>query len=413
MTDRWVLPASFAQERLYLLAHMPSARIDAYTITGRLTLQGPLDHDALRAAVADLVAQHDVLRTGLRADRSGRIEQHVWAERPFPVAIEDLRHEADPSLAAAARAAAVEGAVIDLHDGTVWRLWLGRTGPESHVLALVVHHAAADAVSMRLLLDQLAAHYRAHLGVGVAPGRPALQYADFAVWQRDTAAAGGFDDALAFWTQRLGRLAPADVPAGGTGLTLPLDIDPAALATVRSAAAHTGGTAFTVLLTAFVAGLRRAADPPGDIAVLVPVAGRDRPELEEVVGCLVDNVVIVVPSDAADLAGQVRAGWADALGHATVPFDLALRRCPPQHRAALTRTLFNLRPTLAGSHSWTPELTAGIAPEPPPPASFGLAVQLALTADGAARGHLVTAAGGVADTVARDLADRLARAEPT
>ena len=228
---------------------------------------------------------------------------------------------------AAARAALREHARIPLplDRGPLARVRLLRLAPQRHVLALVAHHAIVDGWSLRLLLDELSADYEA-LRAGRPPVavEPPLQYADFALWEREHADAGGHAEAERFWPAELAG-APPEVPLpvdhpypdrlspAAAEVAVPVDAELAGA--LRRLAGARGSTLFAVLLTAYAALLSRLSGAD-DVLVGVPVAGRTRIETEPMLGLFVNTVAIraALHGDPtlAELARPVHAATARA-----------------------------------------------------------------------------------------------------
>ncbi|MEV6816479.1 amino acid adenylation domain-containing protein, partial [Micromonospora sp. NPDC051296] len=198
------IPLSVAQRRLWVL-HQVDGGSAAYNVPVALRLRGDLDAAALRAALGDVVARHESLRTQFPTDRDGPIQVVLDPAASRPVLIELDTDEAE--LSARLRAAARYG--FDLATEIPIRAWLFRLGPAEHVLLLLVHHIAGDGWSMGPLARDLATAYRARRE-GQPPGWPPLpvQYVDFTLWQQR--ALGSEDDPdsvvsrqLAYWTEAL------------------------------------------------------------------------------------------------------------------------------------------------------------------------------------------------------------------
>jgi amino acid adenylation domain-containing protein len=215
---------------------------------------------------------------------------------------------------------------------------------DEHVLALVVHHIATDAWTTGLLLRELSALYSARIGLGPAPDRPALQYADVTRWQAahpDPAAAADLD----WWAAHLAGLPPLlDLPADRprpaaptwAGDTVPLALGAELSARVRAAAADLGGTPFMVLMAGLQALLARVSGST-DFAVGVPESGRHHPDTEPVVGCFINTLVHradLSPGAAGeptgrDLLRRVRETALEAQHRARIPFEAVVERLNP------------------------------------------------------------------------------------
>src|SRR5690606_19573921 len=261
------IPLSFAQRRLWFMSKLvgPSA---TYNIPNRLRLRGPLEVDALRLALADVVGRHESLRTILVEDDRGAHQVVLEPERARPELV--VRRVNPGELAEAERAAA--GYVFHLGAEIPLRAWLFETGPDDHVLLLVTHHTASDGLSMAPLVRDLASAYRAR-SAGSAPDWTPLpvQYADYTLWQRDRLGAADDPDSLlagqlAYWRDTLADLPeqielPVDRPRpatmSGSGDVVVFDIPAEHHRQALALAKRTGSSLFMVLHAALAALLTR------------------------------------------------------------------------------------------------------------------------------------------------------------
>lgn len=332
-----VFPASFAQRRLWFLQAMDPDRT-AYNLVHITDLRHPPDAAALGRALDDLVARHEPLRTRF-AWEGGDPVQIVAEDGRLPLSVEDLRdlsHE-DAEHQAAHRIEALVAEPFDLAHGELARAFLALIGPDSAVLALVVHHILVDGRSMRILLAELDTLYQAR-AQGRAPLLPEapVQYGDFAVWQRLMLDERRLERLERYWRDRLdgleelwlpgpARRSTASAQAPALEFTLPASL----VLRLRALAAGAGTTMFATLLTGWVLVLGRFTGRD-DVPVGIPVSGRPRPELQQVVGPFVNSVVM-----RADLSGEptfeellrrVTAALADDLTHQDLPFEVLVER---------------------------------------------------------------------------------------
>ncbi|HLM66297.1 MAG TPA: condensation domain-containing protein, partial [Longimicrobium sp.] len=298
------VPASFAQERLWLLDRMHGAGT-AYNLHGILRIPGALDRPALERAVGEMVRRHEPLRT-VFAEVDGAPVQVIAPFAGFTLPVEELP---GADRAALRRRANQEAArTFDLAAGPLFRALLLRIAPDEHVLLTCMHHVVSDGWSMGVLNEELARVYDAfRRGLPSPLPEPAYQYADYAAQQRERMRGDALERELAYWRGRL-----ADAPAL---LELPTDrprppvqshrgaihrvvVDPARAALLEALARREGATLHMVLLAAFAVLLSRWAGTD-DVAVGSPVAGRGRRELERLVGFFVNTVVL-----RTDLSGD-------------------------------------------------------------------------------------------------------------
>jgi hypothetical protein len=196
------LPLSFAQQRLWLLDQLEPGG-SAYNSPFALALEGPLDLAVLAATFAEIVRRHEVLRTRFRVPARGGLPVQVigepWAP-PLPVAsLEDLPpHAARGEMIRVAKSAAARP--FDLENGPLVRLLVLGLGSRRHVLVATLHHIVSDGWSAGLLQREIAALYGAFARGERSPLPPlAVQYADFAVWQRAWFQGEVLAEHLAYW----------------------------------------------------------------------------------------------------------------------------------------------------------------------------------------------------------------------
>ena len=197
---------SYAQQRHWFLWQLEPLST-AYHLSGALSLTGRLDIEALRSSFDALVMRHESLRTVFRANDQGMAEQIIATEQKLDIPVIDLC-DLPSRNARCARMKKLRGintTPFDLTQGPLLRVALIKIAPEEHLLVVVMHHIVTDDWSKRIIIDEFAAHYRAHVQ-GQELSLPALpiQYADYAVWQRNWLEAGEKDRQLAYWRAQLG-----------------------------------------------------------------------------------------------------------------------------------------------------------------------------------------------------------------
>ncbi|MFG2296413.1 amino acid adenylation domain-containing protein [Streptomyces sp. NPDC048603] len=349
--------ASFAQERMWLADRMADGD-SGYAVPQVVRLRGPLDPAPLRAALTAVVGRHSPLRTVFR-EQDGRPRPEVLpAPAAVPVPLLDLGAGEPADLERRALDLLREEArrPFDLAAGPLLRALLVRTAPEEHLLLLVVHHIATDGWSMGLLWEELAANWAALAAGRPLPERPPLplDYRAYAREQRDRFERGALDAGMGYWTERLAGLEPLELPAdrprparrSGAGASLGFTLDAGLTAGLRRLAEGEGVTLFTALLAGFQAALARFSGRT-DIAVGTPVAGRDRVELEPLVGLFVNTLVLRTDLSGApgfrELLGRARRVVLDAYDHQEVPFDRIVERLAPERAGGgspLVRVMF-------------------------------------------------------------------------
>ncbi|GAA4897643.1 hypothetical protein GCM10023223_09920 [Stackebrandtia albiflava] len=310
------LSPSPAQRRLWFLDRLDGPG-PTYNLPVGMRLRGPLDVDALILALADVTGRHGTLRTRF-PDRDGEPEQVVDPHGTPRVVVADATADALPELLAEA---ASHG--FDLAAEWPVRTWVWRLGADDHALLLLVHHIAADGLSLPILTRDLAVAYHARRA-GTAPRwtAPAVDYVDYTLWQRESLSEDDPDGPAArqtaYWRRRLDgapaeiRL-PYDAPrssgTGAVGARATFTLDAAGHRALRELAARHHSTLFMVLQAGMAVLLRRFG--AGDDVVLgTPTAGRPDEALEEVVGFFVNSLVLRI-----DLSGE--PGFAELLNRVT------------------------------------------------------------------------------------------------
>ncbi|MFL1491454.1 non-ribosomal peptide synthase/polyketide synthase [Pseudomonas antarctica] len=353
------LPLSYAQERQWFLWQL-DPQSSAYHIPSALRLKGALDVAALQRSIDTLLARHESLRTHLRQEAGGAVQ-----------VIEDLglieieRCDTDEAGLKAQVAEAV-AQPFDLLRGPLLRVKLLRLAEDDHVLVLVQHHIISDGWSMQLMVEEWVKLYTA-FSDGHTPQLPALpiQYADYALWQRNWMEAGEKARQLIYWREQLGGEQPVlelpfdyQRPALAThrGARLGVELKPQLVVGLRSLANQAGVTLPMVLLAAYQALLHRYSGQE-DVRVGVPIANRNRLETEGLIGFFVNTQVLKADINGqmsvAQLLHQVRQRSLDAQAHQDLPFEQLVEALQPERSMSLSplfQVLFNHRVTSAGSH---------------------------------------------------------------
>ncbi|MCQ4206657.1 non-ribosomal peptide synthetase [Streptomyces longispororuber] len=357
-------PLSYAQERLWFLAQADPDST-AYVMSGALRLRGALDRRALGAALDEIVARHEVLRTTF-PEQGGRPEQRVGPPRSVPLPVLDA-DDGEDTVAAVCRAEATTP--FDLASDLMVRARLVRLSDDHHVLVLGLHHIASDGWSLGVLLNELGVLYDSF-----RRGRPSplpelrIQYADYAVWQRDWLAGGPLDEQIAYWRERLDGAPvlelPTDLAAGATrswhGASQPFSFPPQLWKRVVSFAEEQRTTPYMVLVAAFAVVLSRWSGQR-DVVIGSPLAGRAHSELEPLTGFFVNTLPlrVDVPDTATfeTLLAEVRQSCTEAYAHQDVPFGKLVQALRPDRSLGpvpLVQVMLALRdvpgqkPALAG-----------------------------------------------------------------
>jgi amino acid adenylation domain-containing protein len=341
------LPVSAAQQRLWFLDQVNPGNA-AYNIAGAVRVRGHVDLAALNGAFDDLIARHDALRT-----RIGERDGAPWLEvtEAARAKIEFLDHSSEPRAQAEAAilrlANELQGVGFDMAQGPLSKLRLIRLADDHHVLASSIHHVIADGWSLSLMTSEVFLLYQARVAGKGTPLVPlTFSPIDYAAWESEQIASHRFDPSLAYWKQALsGAPALLDLPTDHQRPLMPTArggrlvrfIDLALIAQVKARAQQQGATVFIALMTCWQAVLHRYSGQD-DIVVGTPLANRDRPEFEGLIGCLINNVVVrgqLQDNPAlAQFLDQLRGQALRAFKHGQVPFDLVVEHLNPQRSAS-------------------------------------------------------------------------------
>ncbi|MGH3853381.1 MAG: amino acid adenylation domain-containing protein [Pseudonocardiaceae bacterium] len=341
------IPLSFGQRRLWFLNRLEGATA-TYNIPVALRLTGELDRAALRAALADLVARHESIRT-IFPDTDGEPRQEVLAAEdvdvPLPVTEID-----DVELWDALRAAA--GQEFDVRTEIPLRAHLFAVAPDEHVLLVVVHHIAGDGWSMAPLARDVASAYLARVRGG-APEWPALpvQYVDYTLWQRDVLGSEDDPDSVIAAQTRFWRSALRDLPQE---LALPLDRPRPSVSSMRGgtvdltlgadlhlrllALAQRHNVSLFMVLQAAVAVLCTKLGAGNDIPIGSPISGRTDDALDDLIGFFVNTLVLRTDTSGdltfAELLGRVRETALAAYSNQETPFERLVELLNPTRSLA-------------------------------------------------------------------------------
>ncbi|MCY1045105.1 non-ribosomal peptide synthase/polyketide synthase, partial [Corallococcus sp. bb12-1] len=351
------LPLSFAQQRLWFLEQLQPGTA-TYNIPAALRMEGALDVEALRQGFDGLVLRHEALRTTFR-DASGRPVQVIHPAAPVPLPVVDLSGHAQPEAEATRLMLAEAVRPFDLEHGPLLRMTLLKLHATRHVLLMTMHHIVSDGWSMGVLIREMAALYRAFRSGQPAPLTPLpVQYADYAHWQRDVLQAEALESQLAYWRRQLAHVPrslelPTDFPRPATlsprGASQPVHLPRALTTALEAFCLHQGVTPFMALLATFQALLGRYSGQD-DVVVGTPVAGRERPEWEGLIGLFVNTLPLRARLSGAEsfltLLGQARETTLGALAHPSVPFERLVEALDLERdlsRPPLVQVLFALQ----------------------------------------------------------------------
>ncbi|WP_460068176.1 amino acid adenylation domain-containing protein [Streptomyces sp. YKOK-I1] len=405
------LPLTSGQQQMWFLQRLDPDSTE-YLIPLVVRLRGALDTEALERALGEITARHEILRTRYAMTDDGRPVQLVDAPDGPATA---LPAEQVPGASAAERernlaelVAAGTAAPFDLETEWPLRTRLFRITEDDHVLSLVFHHIACDAWSTRILLTEVSALYGAFVDGRPSPLQPlALQYGDYAAWQREQLSGEPLRRQLAHWREALADAAPTELPTDRprpavrdhTGAEVLFDFPEGLSESVRALAAAHDTTPFTVMMAAFWAVVARSTGQ-SDISVGTVVSGRARPELQSLIGYGINSLVLRGRWDEntdpafADLLDRTRATVLDAFDHQDVPFARLVDELQPERD--LSRTpLYQIAFTMHESRLDAVDLP-GLSVEPfsggAPVAKCDLTLQVEEATDGSFHGRVEYAA---------------------
>ncbi len=358
-------PLSFAQQRLWFIQQL-TAESCLYNIPLALCLSGRLDIPALELTFSEIVKRHAALRTNFKSI-AGEPVQVIAAPQPLRIELTDLSHQPAAEREAEAQLLADEEAQqpFDLTHGPLLRVRLLRLAETEHVLLLTMHHIVSDGWSVGVLEQELTALYTAFSAAEPSPlPELKIQYADFAIWQRGWLQGEVLEKQLSYWREQLAELPVLELPTDRPrpamqtyrGEVQPLELSEAVGRRLKEIGREGGVTLFMTLLAAFNALLSRYTGQT-DISVGTAIAGRNHPELEQVVGFFVNTLVLrtrfSAVSNFQDLLRQVKNVSHAAFQYQDVPFEKLVDELQPPRDPSHT-PLFQVMFTLtdASEEKW-------------------------------------------------------------
>ncbi len=391
------IPLSYAQQRLWVLTQLDPDGA-SYNLPIALRLSGSLDVVALERSVNELVRRHEVLRTTVTLS-DGQPVQIVMPASSMPVPLVTLDHLAGSEREAAVLRLATAEAQrpFELAYGPMLRVTLLKLDVDEHVLLLTMHHIVSDAWSSHILVREMTELYIAQV-----QGRPAslpelpVQYADFAIWQRQWMAGARLDRQLDYWTERLaGALEPLNLPMDrprpsvqtSHGASLTLALSPELSSAMTELSRREGVTLFMALLAGFYALLFRYTGRK-DLIVGSPIANRTRSEIEGLIGFFVNTLALRADlserQTVCELLALVRHVCLGAYTHQDVPFEKLVEVLQPVRDVSsspIFQVMFELQNAPA-SELDIPGLHIGTVDVEPLTAKFDLTLTLCETEHG-------------------------------
>ncbi|HSF40226.1 MAG TPA: condensation domain-containing protein [Thermoanaerobaculia bacterium] len=330
-------PLSYAQRRLWFIDQFePGSSL--YNMPTVLRVKGPLRSEVLTRTLSEIVRRHEVLRTVFAAPEGSPV-QVIQPATPFLLPLVDLSGlPASPREAEILLLAAEEAKrPFDLARGPLFRGVLLQLASEEHVAALTMHHVVSDSWSMGVLVREVTALYPAFLEAKPSPlPEFPIQYADFAVWQRGWLRQEVLEGLVAYWHQRLaGAPSQLDLPGARPrpavlsqrGRARHRRFSHPLLAQLRALGRRESATLFMTLLAPLLA-LLHSRTGATDLVVGTDVAGRDRRELEGLIGFFINQLPLRTnltgDPTLRELLGRVRETAMEAYAHQDLPFDLLI-----------------------------------------------------------------------------------------
>ena len=335
------LPLSFAQERLWFLDQLEGQNA-TYNIPGMLRITGNLQVTALEQALREIVNRHEVLRTNFKSVNGTPI-QVIDSLKTFTLTIEDWQHlnktEADIQLFVQKET----GKTFDLATDILFRATLLQLSNHEFLLLATMHHIISDGWSIGIFVEELSHLYQSYIQekYPVLPKLP-IQYADFAVWQREWLSGEILETQINYWKQQLANAPallqiPTDRPRPAVmtngGKTHRFTINSELTQQLQKLSRETGATLFMTLLAGFAILLNRYSHQK-DILVGSPIANRNRAEIESLIGCFVNTLVLRTKfadnPRFQELLNQVKEVTLSAYSHQDVPFEQVVEVLKPE-----------------------------------------------------------------------------------
>ncbi len=381
---------SYAQQRLWFIDQLEPGSA-AYNIPSAVRLMGKLDEQALRRSLNEIVRRHEVLRTSFPSS-DGEPRQEIHENGELRPDIIDLMQgdeaEREERLQEVLREEARRG--FDLSSGPLIRAKLIRMSEDEHVLMVNMHHIVSDGWSMEVIVRELAQLYEAYTQ-GREPSLPELeiQYADYAMWQREWLQGEVLQTQLEYWKRELEGVSVLELPmdrarpaaASNRGASERIELCEEVTENLKQMSRREGVTLFMSLMAGFQVLLGRYSGQ-SDIAVGTPIAGRNRREIEGLIGFFVNTLVMRVdvggnPS-VREMLGRVREAALGAYAHQDVPFEKLVEELQPERSLSHT-PLFQVMMAFqsrAVSEVEIGELRAGVMEVEARTAKFDLLVSL-------------------------------------
>ncbi|KGV59457.1 D-alanine--poly(phosphoribitol) ligase, subunit 1 [Burkholderia pseudomallei MSHR4003] len=365
---------SLAQQRLWFLTQLEGVS-EAYHMSGAVRLDGPLNREVLQRALNRIVMRHEALRTCF-AREEGEPIQVIQPHADLTVSYHDLREAEQTEQRAKDLSQAHASAPFDLSRDLPVRVLLLQLADEAHVVQVVMHHIASDGWSVGVFLQELSALYGSFIAEQGDPLAPLpLQYADYAAWQRRWLASGQLEKQGAFWQTNLSGAPtllelPTDRPRppkqSHAGASVEVKLGAALSERVKRLSQRHGVTPYMTLLSSWAAVLSRLSGQE-EVVIGSPVAGRNRTEVEALIGFFVNTLALRLDLSSEPTVGELlkrtKAQVLSAQAHQDLPFDQVVERVKPPRSTAhppLFQVMFDWHNTPARALTM-PGLTVSVA----------------------------------------------------
>ncbi|ARV58867.1 non-ribosomal peptide synthetase [Nostocales cyanobacterium HT-58-2] len=350
---------SFAQERLWLMNQLQTDNL-YYNVPTALRLNGILNIGALQQSLNEIVQRHEVLRTSFLTVQEQPV-QKIASQRDLALPVIDLQALLEPQQQLEVLRLTLEEAkqLFNLAQGPLLRTKLLQLDSQKYIFLLTMHHIISDAWSTGVLIRELSKLYQAFCDGKASPLSPlSIQYADFAVWQRQWLQGEVLENQLHYWKQQLNGASPllelpGDRPRPATqtyrgatqSFVLPADL----FKTLQQLSRQENVTLFMSVLAAFKVLLYRYTGED-DIIVGSPIAARNRREIEELIGFFINSLVLRTDLSGnpsfRQLLGRVREVTLGAYAHQDLPFEKLVEELQPERDLSynpLFQVVFDLR----------------------------------------------------------------------
>jgi non-ribosomal peptide synthetase component F len=341
-TGVFAFPASLSQTRFWELDQLRPGN-PAYNVAVRFRLEGKLDVPRLEQAFTEIVRRHEVLRATFQV-ADGQLAQFIAPSVNIKVPVADLRELADAAREAEIERLSIEEAQrsFDTSVGPLFRASLIQLADAQHILLVTVHHLVSDGWSIGLITNDVGAIYEA-----LSEGREALlpelpiQYTDFAVWQKEWLQDSSLNQQLSYWMRQLQQLTQLNIPTDRVrpanqtfngaivSTVLPRDLTDA----VQHYSTRSGGTFFVTVLSGFKL-LLHLYSKQTDISIGTQVAGRNRVELENLIGLFINTVILRTDLSGdpsfRELVDRVREMAFQSVANQDAPFEQVLAALAPK-----------------------------------------------------------------------------------